>query len=401
MVDLLRFARAAPCIKPLLAFASIALMISFIFSTVIVTAGKKDSGKGLYIVSFDYDLPPISSNTISKRQNDETTTVLQTRSIATVSEVMTVPAATDAPVTTAPTMMPTSSAPMMATPTPNIMLQDKFKQTVQSLIADDNMNATVSFNQARVGYSGICVEVTSNEGIKGSQWMCGALNATKVLGATAGGDPFDLIGVAVYYKDKVAFALPWWVATVCLGIAMLCQMVLAIPLLPIPPIVQRVAAILAVLGCMALLGGLVLAHVASSTVASLTNTLTMGTVNAHVGRMNQALGWSGFALSLLASIAIWVVVAAEMAVERSERMMDRAADAAINKLESKISYDIPPSNRSFSGSSTASSGLGRSLRNNGPDVLRGLAKAKTRGDALNAMTGGLRTDKITHPHMMV
>ncbi|KAK6350288.1 hypothetical protein TWF696_006519 [Orbilia brochopaga] len=402
MVNLVRFARAAPCTKPLLAFASLGLMIAFIFSTVVVTAGKKSSSKGLYIVSFEYDLPPVASstNSIRKRQDDDaTTTTQQTRVVATVSETMTV-----APTSTSSM----TSSTMMPTPTVNVVLQEKFKNAVQSLITDDNMNATIQFNEARVSYSGICVEVTSMEGIKGSQWLCGSVNTTEVLGATAGGDPFDLIGVAAYFKDKVAFALPWWVATACLGVAMLCQMILMIPLLPIPPVVQKVTAVLSLIGTLALLGGLILQHVTANTVASITSRLTINTVNAHVGRMNQALGWSGFALALLASICISVVVAAEMALEKGERMMDRAADAAVGKLESRVPFGSPMQNRSFSGSSNASSGLGRSLRDNGPDVLRGLAKAKTRGEALSAVAGGfrsekggLRGEKISHPHLMV
>ncbi|EWC48661.1 hypothetical protein DRE_01883 [Drechslerella stenobrocha 248] len=390
MVDLVRFARAAPCTKPLLAFASMGLMIAFIFSTVIVTSGNKPSSKGLYIVSFNYDLPPPPASTsIRRRQADDepTTTVQQTRSV-TVSETL----------TTAPTSM--TSAAVMPTQTPNLVIQEKFKNAVQALITDDNMNATIQFNEARVSYSGICVEVMSMEGIKGAQWLCGSVNTTEVLGATAGGDPFDLIGVAAYFKNKVAFALPWWVATACLGVAMLCQMVLMIPLLPIPPIVQRVTAVLALVGTIALLGGLVLQHVTANTVAALTHRLTIGTVDAHVGRMNQALGWSGFALALLASIAVGVVVAAEMALERGERMMDRAADMAASKIESKIPYGSPNQSRNFSGSSVNSggSGLGRSIRDNGPDMLRGLAKAKTRGDALNAVVTPFSREKSSYPH---
>ncbi|EPS43724.1 hypothetical protein H072_2325 [Dactylellina haptotyla CBS 200.50] len=395
MFNLVRFAKAAPCTKPLLGFAAIALMISFIFSTVIVTAGTRESSKGLYIVSFEYDLPA-SPNRLAKRQDEPSTTTLQqTRPVATVSQVMTV--------TPTNTMPPASSTmnSMMPAPSSNMMLQEKFKQTVEDLIAEDSMNATITFNHARVSYSGICVEVTSNEGIKGSQWRCGNVNTTEVLGATAGGDPFDLISVAAFYKDKIAFSLPWWVATVCLGVAMFCQMILAIPFLPIPPVVQKVAAVLSIIGCLALLGGLVLQHVAANTVASLSYKMTMGTVNAHVGRMNQALGWSGFALSLLASIGIWVVVAAEMALEKGEQMMDRAAQAAYDKAESKLPH------RAYSGSSNGS-GLGRSLRTQGPDVLRNLAKAKTRGDVLEAVASGITgrgekvtTEKISHPHMMV
>ncbi|KAK6526744.1 hypothetical protein TWF281_009946 [Arthrobotrys megalospora] len=391
MVNLVRFARAAPCTKPLLGFAAMALMISFIFSTVIVTAGKQESSKGLYIVSFEYDVPTSNNRLVRRQEEDaETTTII--RSVATVSQTKTVAPEPTEDAAPSDTEKSTSSTPM-PTPTPNLKIQEKFKQTVQELIKDDSMNATIQFNHARVSYSGICVEVTSMEGIKGAQWRCGSINTTEVLGATAGGDPFDLIGIAAFFKDKIAFSLPWWVATVCLGVAMLCQMVLMIPLLPIPPVVQKVAAVLSLLGCMALLGGLVLQHVAANTVASLSLKLTIETVNAHVGRMNQALGWTGFALSLLATIGIWVVVAAEMALEKGERMVDHAADAAIGKVESRLPFSSPVQNRSFSGSSTTSSGLGRSLRENGPDMLRGLAKAKTRGDALNAVAGGFRSEK--------
>ncbi|RVD86616.1 uncharacterized protein DFL_004884 [Arthrobotrys flagrans] len=393
MFNIAKFAKAAPCTKPLLGFASLALMIAFIFSTVIVTAGKQESSKGLYIVSFEYDVPTGNNRLVRRQEDDaETTTVVQTRSVATVSQTRTVapePTEDPAPADTKESTVSSS----MPTPTPNLKLQEKFKQTVQSLIEEDNMNATVQFNHARVSYSGICVEVTSMEGIKGAQWRCGSINTTEVLGATAGGDPFDLIGVAAFFKDKIAFSLPWWVATVCLGIAMLCQMFLMIPFLPIPPVVQKVTAVLALLGCMALLGGLILQHVAANTVASLSLKLTIGTVNAHVGRMNQALGWTGFALSLLANIGIWVIVAAEMAIEKGEQMMNHATDAAIGKVESRLPFGNPAQNRSFSGSSTASSGLGRSLRDNGPDVLRGLAKAKTRGEALSAVAGGFRNEK--------
>ncbi|KAK6512042.1 hypothetical protein TWF481_000939 [Arthrobotrys musiformis] len=389
MFNLTKFAKAAPCTKPLLGFAALALMISFIFSTVIVTAGKQESSKGLYIVSFEYDIAAVN-NRLVRRQEDDAETTTITRSIATVSQTKTV-----APEPTEDAA-PTSSA--MPMPTSTLKIQEKFKQSVESLIEEDKMNATVQFDHARVSYSGICVEVTSMEGIKGTQWRCGSVNTTEVLGATAGGDPFDLIGVAAFFKDKIAFSLPWWVSTVCLGVAMLCQMVLMIPLLPIPPVVQRATAILALLGCMALLGGLILQHVAANSVAALSHKLTMGTVNAHVGRMNQALGWTGFALSLLANIAIWVVVAAEMALEKGERMMDSAAEAAINKVESRLPYNHTGGSRSFSGTSTASSGLGRSLRDNGPDVLRGLAKAKTRGDALDALAGPFRSEKAYPPH---
>ncbi|KAF3938065.1 hypothetical protein ABW19_dt0203393 [Dactylella cylindrospora] len=382
-------------------------MISFIFSTVIVTAGKKSSGKDLYIVSFEYDIPimPPSTGTLAKRQDEASTeapkTTIRSTNVATVPATVTVaPSATEAPEPS--TTEDAETTTMMApSPTVNLVLQEKFKQAVQSLIAEDNNNATIQFSHARVSYSGICVEVESMEGIKGSQWICGNMNTTEVLGATAGGDPFDLIGVAMYFKDKIAFSLPWWVATVSLGIAMACQMVLMIPFLPIPPVVQKVAAVLSILGCMALLGGLVLQHVASHTVASLSNKLTMGTVNAHVGRMNQALGWSGFALSLLASIAVGVVVAAELALEKSEQMFDKGVDKAVDMAASRSPFSSAEQHRNFSGSSN-DSGLGRSLRANAPDVLSGLAKAKTRGEALSAVASGFRSEKTPRPpHNMV
>jgi len=261
-------------------------------------------------------------------------------------------------------------------------------------------------------FSGVCVQVSSDAGIKDSPWYCGNINSTDTLAKSAGGDPFDLIGVATFFKDKIAFALPWWIASVTLGIAMLCQMAGSIPFLPIPPVIPRIAAGLSILGTFCLLGGLVLAHVSSNTVATLSSLLTMGTVDAHVGHTNQALGWTAFALSFLASLCISLIVVAELALEKAERMADRTIDAGINKGIDTLPFSNPIKNniRSFSNGSTTSasstgSGLGRTM---GPikhnvrfDELRQLSKARTRGEALTMLTATVRpNEKSGHDNMV-
>jgi len=401
MVNLARFARMAPCTKPIGAFATLAIMIAFIMTTVVVTSGKKTSSKDMYLVSFNYDLSN-ATNTNSKRDVTDSPAPASTSTYTVFMSSTAAPS----PTQSGSTLVTSASSTASATPTSNNVTPDmhnQFRDAVQTLINEDETNSNITFQEVRVGYSGICVEVASDAGIKGDTWICGTVNATESLGATTGGDPFDLIGIALYFKDKIAFALPWWISVVCLGLAFLCQFVNSIPFFPIPPIVQRVGCGLSILGTGCLLAGLVLAHVSSNTVATLAGQLTLNTINAHVGSMNQALGWASFALSFLASMGISLLVAADLALRRAERMADRTIDTAVNKGLDRM--HLGGSERSFSGSSKASSaGLGRTMGPTKPEMsfadLKGISKARTRGEALTALTGIYRPSEKDHANMV-
>ena len=179
--------------------ATICIMVSLIISAVITTSGKTPSSKNFYLVSFEYNTPSNNS---------------ATKAVST------------------------------------------FVGAVTNLL-DSDKNETTSFNSVRVGFSGVCVHISSSDG-KTDSWQCGNVESTNKLGEDAKRDPFDLIEIAAFYKDKIAFSLPWWIATVSLGLGFLGIAVNCVPFVTIPAVVTKAAAGFALLGTLSLLGGLVL-----------------------------------------------------------------------------------------------------------------------------------------------
>ncbi|RPA92233.1 hypothetical protein L873DRAFT_1710820, partial [Choiromyces venosus 120613-1] len=94
---------------------------------------------------------------------------------------------------------------------------------------------------------------------------------------------------------------------------------------------KRVAAGAAGLATITLLGGMVLQHVTSTAVATLVNQLGLTAINVHLGNMIPTLGWTSFALTLLAAIGLTAVVVTEYTIEKTQEKVTRKAEEALYK----------------------------------------------------------------------
>lgn len=399
MVNFVQFARAAPCTseyrirkitaypytndatEPVMLFSVVAIMISFIFTTVIVTSGTKVSSRNFYLVSFEYNLNTGSSSSLTKRSNNETHASVT----STVTPTSTIMSGTSSIASAQPTS--SSVADVQAAS------KSKFRDAVKQLQMADEINSNMTFSQVRVSYHGVCTQVAAN-GTKDDSWRCGDVKSTRSLAQMTGGDPFDLIDIGAYYKDKMAFSLPWWFAVGCLGISTIALVLGSIPLMPATLTINRVAAATAVLGNGSLLVGLVLAHVTSNAVVTLTDLLTVDTVTAHIGRMNQTFGWTAFALSFLAALGISFIVLGEYALITAERRANATIDHTINKGMERLPFSSPVQHVGL-GSAPGSqrSGLGRTMGGVTVDDFKDLTKAKSRGEALAMVAGKISTKR--------
>jgi len=142
----------------------------------------------------------------------------------------------------------------------------------------------------------------------------------------------------------------------------------------------------------------------------LTDLLTVDTVTAHIGRMNQTFGWTAFALSFLAALGISFIVLGEYALITAERRANATIDHTINKGMERLPFSNPvqhaglgrfaspspsPVQHGGLGSAPGSqrSGLGRTMGGVTVDDFKDLTKAKSRGEALAMVAGKISTKR--------
>jgi hypothetical protein len=169
-----------------------------------------------------------------------------------------------------------------------------------------------TFSTLRVGYRGVCI-LSSSKSDSSPSWRCTGTGSSQ---GNFQSDPLDLVAVGDLYKDHISFSTPVWAATILYAIALIMVAVNSIPFIPIPPITRKIAGVAAVLGCLALLGAMVLQQVTMDAVVMLVKGLGLGLVDIEVGKEVTAFGWAAFAVGLLGSVGCGAVAIAEIAVEK-------------------------------------------------------------------------------------
>ncbi|KAL7272105.1 hypothetical protein RUND412_005100 [Rhizina undulata] len=243
--------------KPIFIFALVSLSISLVFSVFIICGSTSDGLRKFYLISLAYN-PDESS---------VTSTVLEG--------------------------------------------VDKVSSGISSLFSSSSSSDknTTTLELLRISYRGICLENTKG-------WECAKDgDALKALaGGTISGDPLSLVSIADLYKEKVAWNFPWWAAIAFLSIAWIMTIINCIPMIEMPVSTRKAMSVASSVGCVCLLGAMVLQDVTTGAVSSLVQKVSFEIVEAHVGRANIAFGWSAFGLSLLAALASMAVVTAEWGV---------------------------------------------------------------------------------------
>lgn len=218
----------------------------------------------------------------------------------------------------------------------------KILGSLDDLLSSDK--GKVSFSNIRVGYRGLCIEHSNG-------WDCAKDGTT--LGHIAGdisGDPLDLVSIADIYRNKISFSFPIWVAVIALSIGWLGVALNCIPGIPIPAWTKKVAAAGCTLGSLALLGAMTLQQVTSGAVSTLVDKMGMDAVEIHIGTANIGFGWAAFALSMLATIGVTAIVAAEWgvaaaqakALEKTTEVMERATGGRFSTVDFNSDVESQP-----------------------------------------------------------
>jgi len=168
-----------------------------------------------------------------------------------------------------------------------------------------------TFMTLRVGYRGVCI-LSSKSGSDES-WTCSGSGSSQ---GNFKSDPLDLVAIGDLYKDHISFSTPVWAATILLGIAWIMVAVNNIPFIPIPPVTRKIAGVAAVVGCLMLLGAMVLQQVTMGAVVMLVRGLGLGLVDIEVGKEVTGFGWAALAVAVLGSIGCCAVAVAEIAVDK-------------------------------------------------------------------------------------
>ena len=87
----------------------------------------------------------------------------------------------------------------------------------------------------------------------------------------------------------------------------------------------------------------------------------MKTVQAHPGTANQAFGWAAFALAVIATILVGIMVVVDMACAKIERYQGQIVDKANEKLGERLPSPVRSGFSSFSSSSGKRSYTGRTM----------------------------------------
>lgn len=169
--------------------------------------------------------------------------------------------------------------------------------------------------EARVGYFGICV----NRG--GGDWLC-SNNATVLADqVSVDQDPLNLIWLASQFKDMIVFP---YLIIIAIIFAFICFILLAtfpgwhqtenedgsdVDVKPFPsrPVSQISLAIIFIASIFVLVSVL-WQHTASVAASIIAQDLANGSVKSGVGTTAMVLGWFGFALLIIVTIGLLVMI---------------------------------------------------------------------------------------------
>lgn len=169
--------------------------------------------------------------------------------------------------------------------------------------------------EVRVGYFGICTSLS------GGGWICGN-NATALADTlTVDEDPLNMLWVASQIKDNVVFP---YLIIIAVIFAFICLLLLATfpgwheeideegserEVRPFPPrAVSQVALSLIFIASMFILVSVLWQHTASVAASVVAQDFNNGSVKSGVGTTAMVLGWLSFALFMIVTIALLVMI---------------------------------------------------------------------------------------------
>ncbi|EPE26812.1 hypothetical protein GLAREA_02726 [Glarea lozoyensis ATCC 20868] len=183
---------------------------------------------------------------------------------------------------------------------------------VHTAIANVVGNARLA---ARVGYFGICINPD------GGSWLC-SNNATALANeVTVADDPLNLIWLASQFKDMIVFP---YLIIIAIIFAFICLLLLAtfpgwheeedahgsereVKPFPSRPVSQIALAIIFIASIFVLVSVL-WQHTASVAASIIAQDLGNGSVKSGVGTSAMVLGWFGFALLIVVTIGLLVMI---------------------------------------------------------------------------------------------
>ncbi|KAI9845419.1 MAG: hypothetical protein M1837_004897 [Sclerophora amabilis] len=177
--------------------------------------------------------------------------------------------------------------------------------------------------EARVGYFGICINPD------GGAWLC-SNNASSLAGqVSVDQDPLNLIWVAATFKDSIVFP---YLIIVAIILAFICLLLLATfpgwheeidehgsmeEKKPFPSrAVSQVALAIIFVASIFVLVSVLWQHTASVAAATVAQDLGNGSVRSGVGTTAMILGWFGFALLIIVTIGLLVMILSMHLMER-------------------------------------------------------------------------------------
>ncbi|KAI9757037.1 MAG: 26S proteasome regulatory subunit 6B [Chaenotheca gracillima] len=177
--------------------------------------------------------------------------------------------------------------------------------------------------EARVGYFGICINPD------GGAWLC-SNNASSLAGqVSVDQDPLNLIWVASTFKDSIVFP---YLIIVAIILAFICLILLATfpgwheeeddrgsvtEKKPFPSrAVSQVALAIIFVSSIFVLVSVLWQHTASVAAATIAQDLGNGSVKSGVGTTAMILGWFGFALLIIVTIGLLVMILSMHLMER-------------------------------------------------------------------------------------
>ncbi|KAI9791801.1 MAG: hypothetical protein M1833_001325 [Piccolia ochrophora] len=177
--------------------------------------------------------------------------------------------------------------------------------------------------EARVGYFGICINPD------GGAWLC-SNNASSLAGqVSVDQDPLNLIWVASTFKDSIVFP---YLIIVAIILAFVCFLLLATfpgwhtevdeagsveERKPFPSrAVSQIALAIIFVASIFVLVSVLWQHTASVAAATIAQDLGNGSVKSGVGTTAMILGWFSFALLIIVTIGLLVMILSMHLMER-------------------------------------------------------------------------------------
>lgn len=174
--------------------------------------------------------------------------------------------------------------------------------------------------EARVGYFGICINPD------GSSWLCSANASSLAAQVSVDQDPLNLIWVAQTFKESIVFPYLLIIAIILAAVTLL--LLATFPgyeeeydggperkRLPSRAVSQVALAVIFVAAIFVLVSVL-WQHTASVAAATIAENMGNGSVATGVGVTAMVLGWFGFALLIIVTIGLLVMILSMHLVEK-------------------------------------------------------------------------------------